>query len=519
MNTGHHVSLYDTQRGWYTYLFDSYWGGDRYRTASSPTLGTVRLTRYVTSTVATGPDEGKEMVTEEVVGTYRTYLVPHSGETREGFERRIQLAAYVNLVQPVVDTYADGVTGNVVRDLGDLAPALLDTDGQGGGWAEHVAEVCRWACVHGVCAGVVDAPAQNPAASAAEERALGVGLRTIIVQPTAWAWVDVDDHGKLQEFAYADQPFRDEGAIDQRVRVYVWTRTEWRIYEHRMSAAATLASQRSAITDPAPVARGALPPGVAGRVPVAFAYHRRDSSSRAPRGASLVGDIADLCRQVYNLLSSAEENLRQTSFAFLAVPTRAAGGQLEPEISLKVGPSAPLPFSSDTAPPSWIEAPTKATTEARVHALFLLAMCLRLAGLEVSADQGQSPESGVALRIRSRGFEARARALAVNMAHYERRALGLAAAYLGRPLEAQVTYPKRFTLPDASEDLDRALLLLRDLGAKLGPEGTLRAIRQATDAALSLSDDELATVVEEARVRLEAAGARTPTPAPIGVAP
>jgi hypothetical protein len=56
-------------------------------------------------------------------------------------------------------------------------------------------------------------------------------------------------------------------------------------------------------------------------------------------------------------------------------------------------------------------------------------------------------------------------------------------------------------------DLERALSLLREVGSKLGPEGFTLAMRQALDAALSLSDDELGCVLDEVRARLAPARA------------
>lgn len=508
MNTNLH--LYDRDRPWHAYLADSYWGGDRYRNPSSPTLGVQRIIRYELAVVDSGPNAGKEEMTERSLGTFQSYLVPHDGETVEGFRRRVGLGAYLNVVGPIVDTYTGSVTARVERDLGPLGDYLVDLDGQGGDWAQHVKEAARWACVHGVVATVLDAPAENPARNAAEERALGVGLRAVLVVPTAWAWLDVDLRGSVTEFAFADQAQADPTAIAQRVRVYVYDREGWRVYQHDASTAQGLTAQRGAICSGTPVASGQHPAGVRGRVPVVFAFHRRDSSSRAPRGASLIADAADLARQAYNVLSGAEESIRKTLFPFLAVPTKGSGAaQLEPEVAVKLGPSSPFPYSSDTGQPAWIDGPTGSIAAAREHALFLLAMALRFAGLEAALDPSHSPESGKALQVRSRGFEARAQELAGSMASYERQALDLAGAFLAIQQRASVQYGKRFTLPDASEDLDRAVTVLKDVASLLGPGGVEASVRQALSAALSLSDDELAKVMAEVRAKL------APKPVPV----
>jgi hypothetical protein len=82
--------------------------------------------------------------------------------------------------------------------------------------------------------------------------------------------------------------------------------------------------------------------------------------------------------------------------------------------------------------------------------------------------------------------------------------LRLLATLGGHPEAAiSVSYPKRFTLPDLSEDLDRALKLLTspvDIGTTLKAS----AVRQAANAALALSDEELTEAVKEIADRLAA---------------
>lgn len=545
------IRTYDHARDWLTYVHDAYWGGQRWRTPSSPTLGTARI--IALREVNLPGDDGKPAGTElrpVVLGERRTYLVQHDGESEESFDRRIQLAAYINMVQPVVDTYADSVTARVSRDLGALAPYMVDLDGQGGGWQQHVEGVARWSATFGMYAVLFDTPSTAAATTLAEELAAaraGEGIRAVCIPPTAWAWVDVDQRGRVEEFAYVDAPYQTRDAVEE-VTLWRWNRAGWE--RHTMTIGGGSGATRGAVgamltagvggvggVGPGEYGKlrgqlgpetlresGALPSRIAGTVPVVFSYYRRDDSVRWPQGVSLVADAADICRQVFNLLSSAEEQIRKTAFSFLSIPTADRAGGLSPDVQVRVGSDHALPHPAEAGPPQWVQPKSETTREIREHALFLLALVLRLAGLEASADGDKSPASGVALRIRSRGFEARAARFAQQMANYETRALALVSRMLGLPvagaagatpeLEGEgehgerpeqpytVTYPKRFTLPDSSEDLERALSLLREVGSKLGPEGFTLAMRQALDAALSLSDDELGCVLDEVRARL-----------------
>lgn len=489
-------ATYDTDRGRLAFHSDSYQGGPRYRSPSSTTIGTAVLTRYKDRLDANGRASGEYDVQE----TWRTmsYLVPHPGETRQAFEVRLSLAAYVNIVAPIVDAYVDAVTGPVSRDLGPLDQYLQRLDGEEQTWGEAIEEVARQAVIYGATAMLLDTPAENPATNRAEEERLGVGLRASTIPPTAWAWVELDDDGTLSEFAFVDQPLVVEGQT-QTVSLWRYTRTTWEKHALAVRSSDSIAGLRKAIAPATCLDGGSLPRP--GRVPVVFAYFRRVASSRAPAGSSLIADACDLARQVYNTLSWVEEIHRKTAFPFLAIPERAAGGQLDSGTRVQVGPDTALGYSADTGVPSWVQPSAESTRELRDHALFVVGLALRTTGLEVTADQGAPSQSGVALKIRSRDFDARCVKFARGMGKFERAALTLAAEMLGLAASPSVTYPRRFVLPDAAEDLARATLLLQSFGDRLGVDGVAEATRQALDAALSLDDDQLAALVAEVKAK------------------
>jgi hypothetical protein len=209
------VVTFDATRGTHMFLSDAYYGGERWREPRASTISTTSLVAYE---VQRSEDGGEERISEVRGKSFQSYLVPFVGESETTFARRRALAVYVNLVQPIVDAYTDSVTGQVSRDLGDLGDALKRLDGRGMSYAQLVTETARWSAVHGVMAVIVDAPRDNPAKTRAEERALGVGLRAIMVPPESWAWIVFDDDtGELAEFAYVDPPRQEPEATAQSV--------------------------------------------------------------------------------------------------------------------------------------------------------------------------------------------------------------------------------------------------------------------------------------------------------------
>lgn len=508
------TGTYDANRDHYRYLADSYWGGERYRIPSSTTIGTARLTTWVQRR-----DENGRMLDEwdaRTIGSYLTYLVPHPGEAPDAFRARMSLAAYVNVISPIVDAYVDAATADVSRDLAGLAPYVESLDGQGRQWGELVEEVARWAAVYGWCGAIIEPPPVNDSTTRAEERARGIGLRASVVHPTAVAWVEVDRDGQVQELAFVDQPYlaRESSSGVQVVQLYRYTPGMWERHEVTMTAGQTLVSLRA---DLAPGTLRASGSTQTAGVPVVFAYFRRDTSTPMPQGISLVSDAADLARQMYNSLSWIHEIHAATAFPFLAVPEPAAGGALDPGTARKIGPRHAFGYQSTAGAPQWIQPSADSTRELRDHVAFLMAAALRTTGLEVSAGDGPADASGTALKIRSRDFEARCKRFAEGLRRFEIRALKIAAEIMGMAEPAPPVYPRRYTLPEPSADLARAALVIQALGDAIGPEGRAEVTRAVLDAGLDLSDERVRELVEEVRAMGAAPPVEAAPPPPVMV--
>lgn len=500
---------FDTYRAQWAFLWDSYWGGERYRFPTPTTLSSASVR---VGQVARITESGQPIIEERAVVSY---LVPHPAEDDRSFAGRIALATYLNLVQPIVDAYAEAATSGVTREVSaGLAPLLDDVNRRGSTWGEFVEEVARWAAVYGIVAAVIDAPASNgELLTRADERAAGARPYATLVHPTAWAWVDTDECGAPTEFAYVEEAYEDpESRGRNRVRLRVYDRDGWSVRLGSVATGQDLGADRSAYQierdEQGNEKRGPLPAALRGALPVAFCAYKRDTSARRPQGMSLVADTATTARLIYNCLSWVSEIHRHAGFPFLALPLRSTGGQMDPQTRVAVGPSRALPYDSGAGLPTYVQPSSESPRELREHCVFLFQAALRTAGLEMAADASAQVQSGEALRIRSRDFESRCKRFARNLQRFEEQALWLLGAYAGETAPARVTYAQRFTLPDPALDLASAIKLLVEVPVEIGAKAKIAAVEQALRSVLALPDERFAEVMAEVRALFEGDAAR-----------
>ena len=343
--------------------------------------------------------------------------------------------------------------------------------------------------------------------SDAERARRGIAPYVVTVHPPAWAWVECVD-GRVVEFASVTSPFRSDLSTNSRatVELRVW-RADREIdgalvpggWEVRGGAVQTTASLSIEGRGLPVVASGPLPAVLGGEIPVTFAFYDRDQASECPMGISLIADTADASRVIYNALSWAMEINALAAFPFLSLPLPGTGGVLDANTAAKVGPGQALGHSAASGTPQWVEPSGTSQRELRDHCVFTFQWAMRCAGLELAADSSAQVQSGEALRIRSRDFESRALRFARNMQRREVATLRMFARMAGVSEDGiAVTYPKRITMSDPSEDLARALTVLA-APIEVGPEARALLVRQVLDASLSLSDEELEALAEKAR--------------------
>lgn len=508
------VADWRSHKDLYLYYFDFFRGGEFVKYPSSLAIGTARVAYKTYNEV----EKDFYYSTRDV----RSYLIPFDGEDDQKFRSRTQGAYYFNLVAQVVNAYADSVTSKVSRDLGELSFFVnTNVDYRDSTWSEFINQNAKMTALFGLTATYVDylIPEGVTVNSRSDLYDKGITPKAILINPLSFAWVVVSPYGELEEFAWFENIVQDSSSYNNVV-LRIVNKEGWRQVSAEVNMSVSLYQQvvvdNTATTV---ITEGKHPASLNGRIPIVFNYYDRDYSLVYPQGRSLVTDLVDTARAVYNYNSWCSDVHQRSSFPILTIPLARTGGVMPPKTEIAVGTNNALPYDSESGTPSFISAPSDPTRELRDHINFMIAKAYQQLGLALVQDTSAAPTSGEALKIRSREFENYAQKFAHFMRKYEEKTLEIFKLYLGMTsVETNIIYPKTFSIPQTSEDITNAQSLMSI--PFLSNEGKVAALRQIASVALSASDEELNTIVDssETVLNLQTVAAVATTVAP-SVAP
>lgn len=508
------VADWRSSKDLFLYYNDFYKGGEFVKYPSSLAIGTARVS-YKTYNET---EKDFYYSTRDV----RSYLVPFDAEDDQKFRSRCQSAYYFNLVAQVVNAYADSVTSKVSRDLGELSFFVnTNVDYRDSTWSEFINQNAKMTALFGLTATYVDylLPEGVSINSRSDLYDKGITPKAILINPLSFAWVVVSPYGELEEFAWFENIVQDSNSTYNNVILRIVNKEGWRQVSANVNMSLSLYQQvvvdNTATTV---ITEGKHPASLNGKIPVVFNYYDRDYSMVYPQGRSLITDLVDTARAVFNYCSWATDVHQRSAFSILTIPLAKSGGVMPPKTEIAVGSSNALPYDSESGTPSFIAAPSDPTKELREHINFMVAKSYQQLGLALVQDTSGAPSSGEALKIRSREFENYASKFANFMRKFEEKTLDIFKLYLGMTsVETNIIYPKTFSIPQTTEDIVNAQSLLAV--PFLSNEGKVAALRQIASVALSASEEELNLIVDTSEVVLvgQTVSSITPVDATVAV--
>lgn len=387
-----------------------------------------------------------------------TYLDRFPREDEPKFDRRCDVAHYVNYTGPICDLFvsylsAQQATREGISEGGSVAKWMQDADGRGTSWDElKTAVVVPRALQLGWCPVLFDkdpAPQGVEVKTKAQEQELKLRTRAVPLFPAQILAWQTDDAGALLwvkiRLDYCEQP--DALAAEtQYTKVQVWTRETVAVY--RIDRAENGQETASTVTPEAPHNLGAVP---------LIVFRAGQAPDDPIKGISIIGAVAVENRRHFNLLSELDEHLRSTVFALLQVPI-PPGHDAPDELLGGSGNAVPVPSDAHQgyefiAPPQSVAETYERRLKATEREIY------RVSSAPYDNDSGAA-QSGVSRAYQFEGTNKRLVKIVGGLASAEQRGLQLVAKQSGDEAAAdkiRVTPPQDFRIDDLAVDLDNLI--------------------------------------------------------------
>lgn len=362
------------------------------------------------------------------------YLTAYQMESQEDYETRLDSTPYDNHVKAVVAIYNSFLfREEPMREWGsiDNDPALedflKDADLDGRSFSAVMRDISTYASVYGHTWVILDKPPSN-AFTRAEEMAQGIRPYISIVTP--------------------------ENVLDWRFERQlsgIYTLTYLKVYEGYQDGMETFRIYKTdsvevwEMGDDEPKIKMIMPNEL-GRIPAVCVYGQRSHTKGI--GVSIVGDVADMSRSIYNELSEVEQLGRLANHPSLVktASTQAAAG---------AGAIIQMPEDLQPELKPYLLQPDGGSIEG-----FLESIKSKVESIDRMAHMGgiRSIESrrlsGVALATEFQLLNARLAEAGDNLEHAEEQIWRLYAQWQGMIWDGEVKYPDSFNIQDKFNDMN-----------------------------------------------------------------
>jgi hypothetical protein len=377
------------------------------------------------------------------------HLTRYQLETDQEYAARLKSTPLENHVRGVINVYNSFLFKNSPeRDLGNLDGTpevesfIEDCDMEGRDLNSFMKDVSTWASVFGHAWILMAKPNIN-AVTRADEIAAGVRPYLNLLTPLNvldWRWERSDNgYYDLRLLKYIEDI---NGSIQT---IKVWTPETITTYQANFDTREVLSETEE--------------PNLLGMVPAVCAYNTR--SAVRGIGVSDIGDIADLQKSIYNMLSEVEQTIRMDSHPSL-VKT--------PETLASAGAGSIIHMPENMDPglkPYLLEyngASVDAIYKAIEHAVAAIDKLANTGGVRTTISTAMS---GIAMETEFQLLAAKLSEKADNLELAEEQLWQLYATYQGTVWDGEIDYPDDYSIQDEAREYQ---LLQTAKATATGPE-------------------------------------------------
>jgi hypothetical protein len=391
--------LYMRNRDRWQFLYESYVGGNEYRSSG--------------------------------------YLTRYNLETAGEYARRLEITPLDNHCQSVIQTYVSFLFREEPdRDFGtwedqpDVESFLRDANLEGMSFDGFMKQVSIWSSVFGMVWVVMTKP-NIGAVNLAQELELDVRPYVNLITPLVasdWRWErHPSGRYELSYFKYVEE------VVDKITIVKEWTKEEIKTW--RMDDVSKTAEMI------------AVEPNMLGIIPAILVYNQKSVTKDI--GVSDIADISDLQRQIYNLQSENEQSIRMDGHPSLVVP---------PTAQLGSGAGAIIVLQEGSDPglnPYYLEHGTSGISNIHSSMDKLIEAIDRISftgGVRATAARTMS---GIAMETEFQLLNAKLSEKASMMELAEEQIWKLFGLYQGRVWDGEIEYPSSFNIRDTEREFQQ----------------------------------------------------------------
>jgi hypothetical protein len=401
-----------------------------------------------------------------------SYLISHSRESQEKFERRRKLAVYPNYVKKVVDSYLSHLfKKSPIRSIEtqEYQDFIQDVDKQGTYIDDFMRKNFKLSMLVGTIFIIVDKPS-GKAKTKLEEKQLDLRPYLAVRLPSQVYSYSFDSFGRLSSITFVE--IRQDGTTIYR---YFDTK-KWIIS-----------------TDPERKEIESQGEHNLGVVPVVPLHSTDPLLPTSLTATPWILDLANLNFDLYNALSELRELFRNQTFSIFTIPIKDQA-DAEKLKDLTISTENAIPYNPEGGgAPSFIAPPSEPVQAYMQYIESLVNQIYRLANLEFT---GGVQKSGIAKEYDWLEFNRTLTSFALQCEQAEYKIADLVCRWYDTEFKGYIQYPRDFSIRNLAEELQTAMDAIT--GQILPPSGVVELRKKLTrDMLGEFVDDKLLNQMDE----------------------